>query len=141
MTATVNYAQISASLRELHSRLKHLQSRMLQETGISLTEFHILLLLNERKSACQNELAEAMNVDKALISRQIQAMEAKGLIQCCTDPECRRRKQLTLGTQANELLPRLQEVHRHSFEQLFASVEEQQLVALQNILKGLIETL
>ena len=141
MVKTESYAQVAEGLSELHNRLRRLQNQMLREVHISLSEFHILLLLAHRETVSQNDLAEALDVDKALISRLTQAMVEKGLLQCRTDPDCRRRKLLSLGAGADKLLPKLQDVHRQSLEHLFASLEEQQLDTLQTILKGLVETL
>jgi Transcriptional regulators len=139
MVTTESYEQIAENLGELHSRLRNFQNQMLREMDISLSEFHILIFLNHRESVSQNELAEAMNVDKALISRQTQTMVAKNLIQCRIDPSCHRRKLLTLGEQAYEILPQLQKIHECSLERLFSSVDERQLVTLKDILKGIIE--
>ena len=141
MCGTISYEELARQLGELHKRLKRTQSRMLEEYQISLIEYHILMAVLHAKKLSQNELAAALDVDKALISRQIQAMEQKGLLSGQTDPVCRRRKCLTLSQQAIALLPQLQEVHRRSLEQLFGDLPEERLWEFQSILGGLVQKL
>ena len=141
MTVSVSYEQLAIQLGELHKRLKHTQSRMLEEYQISLMEYHILMAVLQSRHLSQNELAAALDVDKALISRQIQAMEQKGLLSGQLDPTCRRRKLLTLSQHALAMLPQLQEVHRRSLEQLFGDLPEDKLEEFQSILGGLVQKL
>ena len=130
--------QIAESLSELHRKLKRMQSNMLREYKISLIEYHILAAVRCRDSVSQNELAEALDVDKALISRQIQSLQEKGLLLCRPDPDCRRRNILSLSESALRLLPQLEEIHRSSLDRIFADCDEKKLEELQYFLKGLI---
>lgn len=138
MASTECYEQIVVRLGELHKRLKQIQNRMLQEYHVSLMEYHILIMLLREHSVSQNEMADALDVDKALISRHIQSMEQKGLLMSCPDPECRRKKVLSLSEHAKLLLPKLREIHCRSLEKLFADVDEKQLSEFQYILEGLV---
>ena len=141
MAEAESYEQIVARLGELHKQLKHTQSRMLEEYHVSLMEYHIMIIIARMHEVSQNELAEMLDVDKALISRHIQAMELKGLLSCQADPDCRRKKLLTLSASATAIIPRLQEVHHRSLEQLFAEFDDEQLKVFQFILEGLVSKL
>ncbi|MBQ0037599.1 MAG: MarR family transcriptional regulator [Clostridiales bacterium] len=141
MAATECYEQIVSRLGELHKHLKRVQSQMLEAYHISLMEYHILIIMMRMQRVSQNDLAAALDVDKALISRQIQSMEQKGLLHGTPDPECRRKKVLSLSVQAQELIPQLQEVHRRSLERIFSDFPEQQLREFQFILEGLVRKL
>ena len=132
------YEQIAVRLGELHKRIKNLQNQMLKKYDISLMEYHILIMIIRMNDVSQNDIADALDVDKALISRQISAMEQKGLLSCAIDPECRRRKMLYLSEKAFALIPKLQEAHRLSLVRIFADIEEQQLFELQSALEGLV---
>ncbi|MDR1660325.1 MAG: MarR family transcriptional regulator [Desulfovibrio sp.] len=76
--------------RLLNSTLR----RRLKRSGIDLTpeQWGVLVLLWERKSATQDELAAALCVDKSTMSRVLSAMENKGLITRRTEPTNERKK-------------------------------------------------
>lgn len=132
------YEQIAMSLGQLHRRMTRLQGQMLREHNVSLVEYHILMIIMRAHSVSQNDLAQALDVDKALISRQTQSLEQKGLICCCCDPDCRRQKILTLAESASELLPKLEDIHRRGLERIFSGLDSKQLSEMQLILKGLV---
>lgn len=137
MAATECYEQIACRLGELHKRLKRTQSQMLEKYHVSLMEYHILMMMQAHHIS-QSELAAALDVDKALISRQIRAMEQKGLLSSGFDPDCRRKKILSISEDAQALLPQLKEVHRRSLAYIFADLSDQQLHEFQYILEGLV---
>ena len=135
------YERIAGKLGELHKHLKQLQSRMLEEYHISLLEYHILAVVMKAEAISQNELAQALDVDKALISRQIRAMEQKGLLSAAEDPACRRKKLLSPSQRAWELIPELDEIHRQSLDRIFSDIDEKQLQNFQSVLEGLVSKL
>ena len=69
------YESIAVSLGQLHKRMTRLQGQMLREHNVSVVEYHILMLVMRTHGISQNELAEALEVDKALISRQTRSLE------------------------------------------------------------------
>jgi len=138
MPETGCHERIAESLAELHKGLKRMQSRMLKEYGISLIEYHILAVVRRSDSASQSELAEALDVDKALISRQIQSLQEKKLLGCRLDPDCRRRNILSLSESALQLLPQLEDIHKRSLDRLFEDCDEKKLTEMQYFLEGLV---
>lgn len=79
--------------RVMHSTFR----RVLKDQGIDLTpeQWGILLLLWEKGSATQDELASASCVDKSSISRVLSLMEDKGLLNRRIDPDNERKKAIT----------------------------------------------
>lgn len=138
MSSTDCYEEVFFRLGELHKKLKRIQNQMLKEHHVSLMEYHILIMLLRKQSVSQNEMADELDVDKALISRHIQSMEQKGLLISCPDPDCRRKKVLSLSENAKSLLPKLHEIYCRSLEKLFADVDEKRLSEFQYILEGLV---
>ena len=141
MESTEYYEQIVSRMGELHKHLRQLQNRMLEEHQISLMEYHILAVVLRSEDTSQNELAEALDVDKALISRQIQSMEQKGLLSSRTDPACRRKKLLSPSPEALALIPQLNELHRQSLDRVFSDIDEKQLEIFTSVLEGLVSKL
>lgn len=138
MAATECYERIAYDLGELHKKLKRVQSQMLEEYHVSLMEYHILGIMLRLREASQSELASALDVDKALISRQIQSLVKKDLLSCSLNPDCRRKNTLTLSENALALIPKLEDVHRRSLERLFSDLDDKQLFDFRFILEGLV---
>ena len=141
METTERCEQIARQLGEIHKRMKRMQSLMLREYDISLLEYHILMLAARTRDIRQNEIAGALDVDKALVSRQIRTMEQKGLLSCDADPGCRRKKTICLSERALALIPQLEQAHRRGLERAFDGISEPQLGQLQFILEGLVSKL
>ena len=141
MVSPESCEQIVLKLGELHKHLKKLQSRMLDDYHITLMEYHILAIVLKKGNASQNDIAEALDVDKALVSRQIRAMEQKELLICAADPECRRKNVLLLSDKALALMPELDELHSRGLERVFSGIDEKQLEVFQKVLEGLVSKL
>ena len=140
MKRTDYYEQIAKNLGHLHKKITRIQGEILKQEDVSLMEYHILIIISKMQKASQNDLVRELDVDKALISRQIQSMEQKGLINCTCDPECRRQKVLTMTERAYLLLPRLEDIHRECLEHIFGGLDENQLDEMNCFLKGLNST-
>jgi MarR family transcriptional regulator for hemolysin len=84
--------------RLLHSTLR----RRLREAGLDMTpeQWGLLVLLWERGSATQDELAHAICADKASISRVLSLMEERGLITRQVDAANERRKIISAAPDA-----------------------------------------
>ena len=138
MAATDSYEAVIHQLGMLHKRLRREQGRYLEEYDISVIAYHILIIMRKNTQISQNDLAASLDVDKAMISRQIQAMEQKGFLRSTTDPDCRRKKLFVLPQKAQELIPVLQEGHCQGLEQIFSDLDDQQVQTLYEILEGLV---
>ncbi|MBP9996832.1 MAG: MarR family transcriptional regulator [Lachnospiraceae bacterium] len=139
MKRTQQYELIALRLGELHKQLKQHQTKMLETFDITLLEYHIICLIGRSGTVSQNDLAKKLDVDKALISRQIQNMEQKGLLAAEYDINCKRKKVLQLKQPALDLIPKLEEAHRMSLEHSFSDLSNEELDELQQIIEGVIE--
>ncbi len=73
--------------------------QLLQEQlGIGLSQYKILLVLEQNPRVQQSAIADSLGQTEASISRQIKLLEAKGLVSIIVDPSNRRRHQ-SLPTQ------------------------------------------
>jgi len=79
--------------------------RKFKKSGIELTpeQWGVLVLLWERKSATQDELATALCVDKSSMSRVLSTMQDADLVTRCTDPANERKKNIC-ATRSSELV-------------------------------------
>lgn len=141
MEANERFEQIAGRLGELHKRVRRMQEKRLAEYNISLLEYHIIIIIMRAGNVSQSEIAAALDVDKALVSRQINAMEKKGLLLREYDPDCRRKNVLSLSESTQQLIPKLKDAHRRSLEYIFSDLDERQINELQIVLEGLVNKL
>jgi DNA-binding MarR family transcriptional regulator len=86
---SLGYATITA-YRLMNAALR----RKFRKSDIDLTpeEWGVLVLLWEKGSAAQEELAAALCIDKSAMSRVLSVMQDKGLIDRDRDPDNERKK-------------------------------------------------
>ena len=141
MAQIEQYELIARRLGELHKHMKQTQGKILEKYNITLLEYHILMVIWKNNSASQNDLAKMLDVDKALISRQITNMETKGLIFSDYDPNCKRKKILLLSDASQKLIPQLQKSHKEGLENTFSDLSDKELKEFQQIIEGLVKKL
>lgn len=141
MNSAERYERLAGRLGELHKRVRRMQEQWLREYDISLLEYHIIIAVMRSDEISQSDIAAALDVDKALISRQINTMVNKGLITRDDDPNCRRKNKLSLSESTRNLIPSLMEAHRLALERVFADVDEGRLDDLEAVLEGLVNKL
>ncbi|MFF0494431.1 MarR family winged helix-turn-helix transcriptional regulator [Nocardia sp. NPDC004068] len=98
--------------RELHPRgllryptyaLGKLHKAIHAEVGTSLREHWVLTHLAERSEISQQEMAEALSIDRSEVVRLIDALEKAGLVTRTRDPEDRRRYRLAITAAGQKL--------------------------------------
>jgi DNA-binding MarR family transcriptional regulator len=99
-----------------------------QRLGIGLSQFKILMVLEQQPYIQQRQIADTLGQTEASISRQIKLMTKKGLLQSKRSPSNRRQnittptsKGLVLLDTANELL---NQYHKPMFESLNQSQQK-----------------
>ena len=65
---------------------KQIDKTLSAEAGISLSQYRILMIMEWNPRMSQSAIAEALGQSEAGISRQIKAMEKKGLVISSSDP-------------------------------------------------------
>lgn len=111
-----------------------------QHIGIGLSQYRILMVLEWNPRNTQSAIALSLGQTEASISRQIKLLEKRGLLATKPDPMNRRKHIATptpKGAQATEAAASL--LRRHSGSE-FGSLEEQNLVSLNETLHRLHKT-
>ncbi len=70
---------------------------LLERLGIGLSQYRILVMLEESASLSQRQIADALGQTEASISRQVKLLLEKGMLATSVDP-AERRKHLTRPT-------------------------------------------
>jgi DNA-binding MarR family transcriptional regulator len=104
-------------LRALESRLtfrlsvlsKRLDAQaLLSDTGINLTSYRILNVINTFGAASISDISRFCGIDRAQVSRTAVDLEKQGLVTFGDDPVNQRKKIVSLGQPGLDLLDRLQ---------------------------------
>lgn len=84
-------------------------NRKFEEERFSPNEISILILLsNNRTIDTASQLRVILGVSKGLVSRSLESLAAKGLVECRQDEGDRRIQRICLTEQASPLVSRLQ---------------------------------
>lgn len=128
---SIGFLTITA-YRMLNSTLR----RKLKELDIDLTpdQWGVLVLLWERGSATQEELAAVHCVDKSAMSRILSAMRDKGLISKEIDSENERKKNIRATNASLELRERVFAVASESLRHALNGVSQEDAATCMKVL-------
>lgn len=86
-------------LQHISEVLAKQSDQVLQERlGIGLSQYKLLIVLEQHPYLRQNEIAGQLGQTEASISRQIKIMQSKGLLQRAANPNSKRDRIATLTT-------------------------------------------
>ncbi|MEU0571028.1 MarR family transcriptional regulator [Nonomuraea sp. NPDC005983] len=128
----------------LHRLLMHRLDRELQEHGLSLNDYEILVNLSEspERRMRMSDLADATIQSRSRLSHQISRMEAKGLV---TREDCRDDRRGTFAVLTGEgweTIERVAPYHVASVREHFVDqLTDDQLEALQTAFEPIVEQL
>lgn len=130
---------IYRSIRRLYRMNQKYSSTNMEHPDLTPAEFQLLRHIGFHKEVSQRHLAEDLNVDKAMISRTLQKLEAKGyLIRREDEADARSKKVLAL--------PPAEEIHlqgRGLSERFFDSLTEEfspeELSLLESFLERMVK--
>lgn len=111
---------------------RHLEG-VLGEHGLALIHHALLSALDDFGSLSQQQLADALDIDKSHLVGPIDQLEARGLLSRIRNPSDRRRNQITLTTAGQALVDELRPVARRSqqgFLEALSAGEQRTLIEL-----------
>ena len=84
----------------------------LQPYDLGSRQAETILTLSRMPDASQDDLAEALMVNKSTVARWLELLESKGLVCRTTNPDNRRAVQVRLTPEAEAIVPLLRDVNR-----------------------------
>lgn len=129
----MEHLAVAHSFGLLHRRSQAVISEKCQKIGISYSGYVLLLTLFEREGSSQEELAARLFMDKAVVTREIQALEAQGFVTRCRDMYDRRRKLLFLTPLAQAHQAALEGILHRWMAYLCLDMTEQEAETVQRI--------
>ena len=92
----------------LANRIASSASRaFLRSYGVGVMEWRVLALAGLRPGTTANEISQVSSIDKASVSRAVQALSRRGYLQTAGDPADARRTRLTLTASGEDLHDRV----------------------------------
>jgi DNA-binding MarR family transcriptional regulator len=113
------------------SRRRFVQA--LEERDLTLAQYGVLMILGERKSAPQRELADAAGIDPRNLVPILDELENRGLVRRGADARDRRRHAVALSTRGTAMLAKLSRLGaraEHEFLNPLNASERKQLHGL-----------
>jgi DNA-binding MarR family transcriptional regulator len=125
--------------------LKHAQLRLAELTraalapfGISGRELAVLLAIDDRPPASQQEVARRMAVDRTTMVALIDDLEDKGLVQRQQDPEDRRKNVVVLTDLGQTTLRKATVAATEAERRLLGSLSDDESAALRKALQAMV---
>ena len=113
--------------------------RELREYDLTRRQAGTLMHIARGLASSASELTRAMAVDSTAVTRMIDRLEEKGLVERQQDPSDGRRQTLHLTGAAQKLLPKLRGVARSVESRFEAGIPKAQLAVFHGVLMTMLE--
>lgn len=104
------------------SRSPRQRERLARATGLPVTqaESSLLRAVSRHGPISLGALAARVGLDQSTVSRQVQGLEANGLVERAPAPDDRRSNVISLSAAGRRFLERVREVARHDYDAALA---------------------
>ncbi|MEB2279133.1 MarR family winged helix-turn-helix transcriptional regulator [Lysinibacillus xylanilyticus] len=102
----IDYTQICvcANLRKKTRLVTQLYDKLLQPTGLKVTQYSMLANISHQQSVSISQLGEILLLDQTTITRNINLLKQNGYVDLTRDPQDARAKVITLTDKGIEKL-------------------------------------
>jgi len=118
-------------LRTLSNAVSHAFSERLQAHDVSVAQWVVLRVVYDRPSISLRELAAEVGVDQGALSRMIERLVTRRLIDRVPKPGNRREIEITLTAEGRGLVPKLAreaDTNDHAFFQVLSETQQRQFL-------------
>ncbi|MFV8784295.1 MarR family winged helix-turn-helix transcriptional regulator [Microbulbifer sp. SA54] len=141
MNKTDATAQLGFELHGAARLLKRNFDRKAKSHGLTRSRWQVLWILNKEQGMKQAELAERMDVAPISLTRQIDLLEAEGLVERRQDPQDRRCFRVFLTAAAEPVLVTLRGLAQEVRSQALVGISMEEQLQLLNLLSRVRENL
>ncbi|HEU5383756.1 MAG TPA: MarR family transcriptional regulator [Ktedonobacteraceae bacterium] len=120
-------------LRRLSNLVHQTFERALAEHGVTVAQWNVLVAIFHGDAATPFDLARFIDIDTGAVTRLVDRLVEKRLLDRCPDPKDRRSIRLVLTDKGQQLIPQLVQIADENDRQFFGPLtleEHQQLKAL-----------
>lgn len=112
----------------------------LEKENLTPNEISILILLaNNPSITTSSQLVYFSQVSKGLVSRSIDGLVKKGLIQCVPDDKDRRVQRITLTPASRTVTSKITKEARKINERILKDISEEEIIQMENTMSKIIE--
>lgn len=117
---------------------KAADSTLQDKLGLTLSQFLILMVVDQNPNVKQIEIADFLEITQAAVSRQIDVLKNKKLIIISQNRENRRENLLSPTTKGKEIFNQANLILHETFENLYKVMNEKEKVNLEKSLDKLL---
>lgn len=114
--------QFRKSLRKLERKLAERLDGNAACCGVTVSQCHVLLAIEEKKHTTITELAAEMELDKSTLSRTIENLVGMGLVSRETSADNRRRRHIRLTPEGEKTVSAIHVQSNGFFASVFADI-------------------
>lgn len=135
--------EIAVYLNLAACKLKQYTAAMLKQSNVDLTpeQFLLIDLLWNHGAMSQQKMADTMQKDKNSITKLVDALEKKGLVERRKDSSDRRSNTLTLTKKAESMKTGAKEAGISMLDKVLEGISEEELKAFLNTLGKLTDNM
>lgn len=135
--------EIAVYLNLAACKLKQYTAAMLKQSNVDLTpeQFLLIDLLWNHGAMSQQKMADTMQKDKNSITKLVDALEKKGLVERRKDSSDRRSNTLTLTRKAESMKTGAKEAGISMLDKVLEGISEEELKAFLNTLGKLTDNM
>lgn len=126
-------------LRFVSNHVSHSFMRKIEAKGVTVAEWAVLRQLLEREDLNPSELAGRMGMTRGTISKLIERLRVKGLVERCDSEHDRRCHTVSLTRKGRTLVPELARLADKNDREFFGHLSEESRAALVATLKALVK--
>lgn len=125
----------------LHRKAQIYYTRVLKDYGISSAEYPVLFLLHKQEGLTQDEISAAILIDKSAVTRVLQSLSDKGLIERKKGSSDRRLNYIFLTDRGREIKEPIYDAIDHWNNILTAHMTDQERTDFLRLLSRSVENL
>jgi DNA-binding MarR family transcriptional regulator len=127
------------NLRKTSRAITQFYDKMLEPSGLAITQFGLLVAISISKSPTITKLANEMIIDRTTLTRNLNILQQKGLVRITELGNDKRRKNIVLTSKGEELLskalPLWEKAQRSVTERFGKENSSHMLLGLSKIIK------
>lgn len=117
--------------------LTFLLNNEFSQYGITTEQWSLLKKLHEQEGSSIKDLAQGVGKDQANVTRILDVLEKRGLVQRCSNPNDKRSTLIRFTTEGKELTESLIPIDANVHEIAVDGLSEQDFIALKQLLSKL----
>lgn len=131
-------AHLGYWLRFVSNHVSHAFQRKVEALGATTAEWVVLRSLLDEDGASPSGLAESLGLSRGAVSKLVDRLVAKGLVEVRHDSEDRRRQSVRLTPAGRELVPRLAAEADRNDSEFFGGLSASEQAALAGLLQEVV---